>query len=115
MPRRRTCIQARNNFELRSGDRVIIRQNPHDLRVEDVVGTVIVFRPGAGFGGCDLVDVHYKDPRTGEGRTVRLGLCCLSAMAVEDVVRLAEYHEKRAATLRQLANSLAEPLPEPLV
>jgi len=40
------------------GTKVIIRRNPHHHRAEDIVGTVIVYRPKEGFGDSGLVDVH---------------------------------------------------------
>jgi len=90
------------------GDKVIIRQNPHDPRAEGIVGTVMVYRAGAGFGGCDLVDVHYKRPSDGQGFTLPFGLCCLDAATRAELVRLAEYHERLAAGLRSLADTLGQ-------
>jgi hypothetical protein len=93
---------------LRPGDKVIIRQNPHDPRAEGIVGTVMVYRAGAGFGGCDLVDVHYKRPSDGQGATLPFGLCCLDAATPSELVRLAEHHERLAAGLRSLADTLGQ-------
>lgn len=90
---------------LQPGDRVIIRQNPHDPRCENVVGTVIRFRPGAGFGGSDLVDVHYKSPIDARGATLPFGLSCLGPATAEELIRLAEALERQAAELRTLAES----------
>jgi len=93
---------------LRSGDKVIIRQNPHDLRTEGIVGTVMVYRAGVGFGGCDLVDVHYKRPSDGQGFTLPFGLCCLESATPAELIRLAEHHERTAANLRSLADSFGQ-------
>jgi len=93
---------------LRPGDKVIIRQNPHDPRAEGIVGTVMVYRAGAGFGGCDLVDVHYKRPSDGQGSTLPFGLCCLDAATPAELIRLAEHHERVAAGLRSLADGLGQ-------
>ena len=49
---------------LKPGDKVLIRLNPHHAGAADIVGTVVEFRRGAGFGACDLVAVHYKHPKT---------------------------------------------------
>jgi len=90
---------------LRPGDKVIIRQNPHDPRAEGIVGTVIVYRAGAGFGGCDLVDVRYKRPSDGRGSTLPFGLCCLQATTPAELTRLVERYERLAAHLRALAKA----------
>jgi len=94
---------------LRPGDKVIIRQNPHDPRAEGIVGTVIVYRAGAGFGGCDLVDVYFKRPSDGQGSTMPFCVCCLGAATPSELVRLAEHHERLAASLRSLANTMLCP------
>jgi len=95
-----------SSFRFQPGDRVIIRQNPHDPRCENIVGTVIVFRPGAGFGGCDLVDVHYKSPVDARGVTLPFGLSCLGPATAGELLSLAERLERQAAELRRLADSL---------
>jgi len=92
---------------LRPGDKILIRQNPHDLRAENIIGTVIVFRPGAGFAGSDLVDVHYKHPRDGRGFTLPFGLTCLASAAPADLIQLAEHYEQLAGSLRDAAGNLA--------
>jgi len=94
---------------LRPGDKVLIRQNPHDLRAENIIGTVIVFRPGAGFGGSDLVDVHYKHPRDGRGFTLPFGLTCLASATPAELIQLAENYEHLARSLRDTAESLIDP------
>jgi hypothetical protein len=85
------------------GTKVIIRQNPHHPGAENIVGTVIVFRPGEGFGGCDLVDVHYKHPRDGKGYTMPFGLACLGPADPASLISLAEHYETMAAKLRAMA------------
>ena len=93
---------------LAPGHRVIIVQNPHNPRAEYIVGTVMVYRARAGFGGCDLVDVHYKNPGDGRGFTLPFGLSSLSAATGTELVRLAEHHEHVAANLRSLARALPQ-------
>ena len=90
---------------MKPGDKVIIRQNPHHPGAEDIVGTVVVFRPGEGFGGCDLVDVHYKHLKDGKGYTMPFGLSCLGAAVPTSLIALAEHHEAVAAKLRALAEA----------
>jgi len=88
------------------GTKVIIRQNSHHLGAENIVGTVIVFRPGEGFGGCDLVDVHYKHPRDGKGYTMPFGLAYLGPADPASLISLpehAEHYEMMAAKLRAMA------------
>jgi hypothetical protein len=85
------------------GQKVIIRQNPHHPGAENIVGTVTVFRPGEGFAGCDLVDVHYKNPRDGKGYTMPFGMSCLGPADPGSLIALAEHYEAMAAKLRELA------------
>ncbi len=90
---------------LKPGHKVIIRQNPHHPGVDGIVGTVIVHRPGEGFGGCDLVDVHYKDSKDGKGYTMPFGLACLGPADAASLVALAERYEAIAAQLRKFADA----------
>jgi hypothetical protein len=90
---------------LKAGDKVIIRQNPHQPGADGIVGTVIVYRPGEGFAGSDLVEVHYKNPRDGEGYTMPFGLSCLGPADAASLVALAERYEALAAQLRECARS----------
>ena len=55
---------------MKKGSKVLIKWNPHNTQAENVIGTVIHFRPGEGFGGCDLVDVRYRDPQDGNEVTM---------------------------------------------
>jgi len=68
---------SRPRTHLKPGDKVIIRRNPHHAGAEDIVGTVVRFRPGEGFGGCDLVDVRYADPRYGNNHAMPFAPSCL--------------------------------------
>lgn len=88
---------------MKPGEKVIIRQNPHDPTAVNIVGTVIVFRKGAGFAGSDLVDLHYKHPATGKGFTFPFALACLSAADSAALISLAERYERLAAQFRVLA------------
>lgn len=106
MPRK--SESARREVALQPGSRVIITQNPHDLREEGLVGTVICYRAEAGFAGCDLVDVHYKSPVSGAGRTRPFGLACLAEATPEAVECLAQQYEARARALRRIAASEGE-------
>jgi hypothetical protein len=90
---------------LKPGERVLIRQNPHHPGAIDIVGTVVVFRPGEGFAGCDLVDVHYKHPADGTGHTTPFGFSCLGSADPASLVALAEHYETMAAKLRSLAEA----------
>jgi len=88
------------------GTRVIIRQNPYHPWAENIVGTVVVFRPGDGFAGSDLADVHYKNPRDGKGYTMSFGMSCLGPADPSTLTALAEQLETRATKLRKLAESV---------
>lgn len=87
------------------GTKVIIRQNPHHPGAEDIVGTVIVYRPKEGFGNSDLVDVHYKHSKDGKGYTMPFGLACLGPANPESLIALAEHYEALAAKLREMAKT----------
>ena len=85
---------------LRPGHKVIIRQNPHHPGVDDIVGTVIVHRPGEGFGGCDLVDVHYKNPKDGKGYTMEIRLP--TAFLFQNVVKRVGVDPGRVALPKRI-------------
>lgn len=95
------------------GTRVIIRQNPHHPGAEDIVGTVVVFRPGEGFAGCDLVDIHYRTRRDGKGHTMPFGMSCLGPADPSSLLLLAEQHEAAAAKLREMAKAVPLPSGKP--
>ena len=105
MSKKSDASECAPDFVLKPGDRVIITANPHDPRAENVVGTVVVFRPGEGFGNSHLVDVHYKSPRDGKGCTMCFGLSCLGPATPDALIRLAEHHEAEAARLRSLVKA----------
>lgn len=90
---------------MKPGDKVIIRQNLHHTGAEDIIGTVVAFRPGEGFGGCDLVDIHYKHPKDGNGYTLPFRLSYLESADPSSLIKLAEYHETIAAKLRALVEA----------
>jgi len=93
---------------LRPGDKVIVKRNPHDPRSEGIVGTVMGYRAGMGFGGCDIVDVHYKPPSDGQSFTLAFGLSSLAAATPSELVRLAELHEGIASGMRSPADALGK-------
>ena len=84
------------------GDRVLVVHNPH-RPVEGVLGTVVAFRPGVGFMGCDLVDVRYEDPRTGEEDTFPFGTANLAPASRDVLLARAERLEMMAREMRSLA------------
>ena len=90
---------------MRPGDKVIIRQNPHHPRVQDIVGTIVASRPGEGLGRCDLVDVQYKHPKDGNEYILPFRLSCLVPADPSSLIMLAEYHEAIAIKLRTLAEA----------
>jgi hypothetical protein len=90
---------------MKPGDKVYIRFNPHRKDAENIVGTVVEFQPGAGFMGCDLVDVRYTDPWTGQEETMPFGTANLGPGSREELLETAERFEKQAAMLRQTAEA----------
>ena len=90
---------------MRPGDKVLIRQNPHQPGVQDIIGTIVAFRAEEGFGGCNLVDVQYKHPKNGNEYILPFKLSCLASTDASSLIMLAEYHEAIAAGLRALAEA----------
>ena len=88
---------------MKIGDYVIIRRNPHDRSLTDVVGRVRAIQAGMGLGGCDLVRVQYANPLTGERATQPFAIGNIEPATSELLHRLAEQFEKRAASFRRAA------------
>lgn len=85
------------------GSRVFVRSNPHEPGAENIAGVVQAYRPRAGFGGCDLVDVVYTSPVTGCRMELPFGPGHLTSLTL-DVAREAALNlEKQATELRRLA------------
>jgi hypothetical protein len=85
------------------GMKVVIRHNPHHPAAEDILGTVVEYRPGAGFARCDLVDVAYENPQDGEVRVMPFGKANLSQGDPATLTALAARYDALAAELRRLA------------
>jgi len=88
---------------MKPGDKVVIHLNPYQPAAVGIPGTVVVYRPGEGFGRCDLVDVHYKNPWDGKGYTLPFGLSCLGSADPVSLLQLADHYETLARQLRVLA------------
>ncbi len=58
---------------------------------------------GAGFGGCDLVDVEYQDTLEDTIHVRPFAPGHLAPMDSESLIRMAEHHEALAAELRRQA------------
>ena len=89
--------------EIEIGGRVLITCNPHEANAEGVLGTITNYRPGEGFFGCDLVDVAYAHPATGEPRNMPFSLEKLKNANPASLIAAAERLEAAAAELRALA------------
>lgn len=87
------------------GDLVMIRLNPHHPAAINLIGKVVRFRPNAGAGATDLVDVEYRSPKTGESYVMPFGTACLDPASPTALRALAEHHEAVAAELRELARA----------
>jgi len=85
------------------GTTVVIRHNPHHAGSEGIAGTVVGFRPGAGFAGCDLVAVEYEDTLEGCLHVMPFAPENLSPGDSEALLAMARRHESIAAKLRRLA------------
>ncbi len=88
---------------MQKGDKVIIKFNPHEKEADKVIGTVRDYRPGVGFGGCDMVDVEYVSPNDGNTYIYPYGRHNLQETSAGSLITLAEHYEKMAAYFRQLA------------
>ena len=87
------------------GAHVILRSNPFHGTVVDIVGTVLAYRAGAGFAGCDLLDVEYVHPDDGLTYVRPFGLHHLSPGSPDVLLQMAQRYEALAAELRRLAGS----------
>lgn len=90
-----------------TGQRVVIRHNPHEHAAENVLGLVVDFQPGAGFMGCDLAYVRYTSPRDGSTQEMPFSTANLAPGNREALVAVAEHHEALAAEARRLAGEVA--------
>ena len=88
------------------GTKMIIRQNPHHHGAEDIVGTVVSYRSREGFGGCDMVDIRYVHPKTGQQYTMPFRISCLETVISAALVSLVERYETIADELRGLIEAL---------
>ena len=88
---------------MRKGDKVIIAFNPHEKGADKVIGTVTDYRPGIGFGGCDMVDVEYVSPNDGQTYVYPYGRHNLQETSAAGLIALAEHYEKKAKEFRELA------------
>ena len=91
-----------NEFE--PGSSVVIRYNPFHEHAKGIVGTVVAFRPGTGFAGCDLAEVEYEDPWTGEVHTLPFSTANVSPGEPQALRKLAMRYEQMATELRELAD-----------
>ncbi len=93
---------------MKKGDQIIIKFNPHHLCDEKLIGTVKGIHPGAGFGGCDLVDVEYAYPVDGKTYVRPFGRHnLLESGSTADFLKMAEHYEVLAAHCRSMAKKLS--------
>ncbi len=93
---------------MQKGDKVIITFNPHHKGVEQVIGTVKNYRPRAGVGGCDLVDVEYANPNDGKRYTMPFGRHnLLESGSAADFLKMAEHYEVLAEHCRSMTQKLS--------
>ena len=93
---------------MEKGDKVIIKFNPHHKGAEQIIGTVKSYRPGAGFGGCDLVDVKYVYHEDGKVYIMPFGRHnLLESESAADFLKMAEHYETLATHCREMAVKLS--------
>lgn len=95
-----------NTKDFKPGDYVFIRWNPHNFNSKNIVGRVVRLRPGDSVGGYDLFDVHYENPLDQAKHTHLFARGFLERATPKELMLLAERHERYAAKLRTLANTL---------
>ena len=61
---------------------------------------MVRLRPGAAFGGTDVVDVEYRDPIDGSGYRRRVAVEQTSPLEEDRLRAMAKRHEKLAEELR---------------
>lgn len=91
------------NGRINVGAPVLIRSNPHHPASANITGSVVGYREGAGFGGCDLADVEYTDTLEGRLYVRPFAPGHLAPMDPASLSRMAEHHEALAAELRRRA------------
>jgi hypothetical protein len=96
-------IETLKADEIKVGTQVLINLNPHHSGAENILGIITTARLGEGFAGCDLVDVTYEHPGTGETHTMPFSLEKLSMGNSAALTACAERHEAIAAEFRRLA------------
>ena len=93
---------------MKKGDKVIIQFNPHEKDADKVIGTVKDYRPGVGFGGCDLIDVEYVSPNDGKTYVRPFGRHnLLESGSAADFLKMAEHYEVLANHCRQMAKKIS--------
>ena len=93
--------QKLNVKDVRLGDRVIITSNPHDYTASKILGTISAIGIEAGFGGCDLVDVSYEHPITGDAHELPFSPKNLLRADAQTLTLLAQRYEAIAAQFRR--------------
>lgn len=72
------------------------------------MGEIVEFKPGAGFMGCDLVDVRYQQPSDGAWHTMPLSTDAVGAGSRKAMLEWEERYEREAASLREASGVAAE-------
>ncbi len=85
----------------------MIHFNPFHLDAADIVGTVVDFRPGIGFIGCDLATVRYQHPRDGSVHELPFATYNFDLGDRESLLPRAARHEEQAAKLRRMADEVS--------
>jgi len=87
--------------------KVVLRRNPHHAAAVNIAGTVVAFRGGAEFAGCDLLGVEYTDVLEGRVFVRSFGTANLSTGDPAALLEMEERHQAQAADLRRLAQEEA--------
>ena len=89
------------------GSQVVIRFNPFHADAADIVGTVVDFRPGAGFMRCDLATVRYQHPRDGSEHELPFATYNLDLGDRKSLLARAARHEEQATKLRNMTDEVS--------
>ena len=92
---------------IKKGDRVIIKFNPHQQGFEKILATIVKVRKGAGHGGVDLIDITYPGILD-DLPSLPLAPYNLEPTSADKLMELAKHYDEEAAYCRKLAQEITD-------
>ncbi|MBF0246362.1 MAG: hypothetical protein HQL31_14040 [Planctomycetes bacterium] len=93
-------------IRIKRGQKVVIVHNPFHERAKDIVATVKKWMPGEGHMGCDLAELEYRHPGTGEKHVLPFRACNFQAVDPGVLRKMADKYEAEAADFRKMADEI---------